>query len=345
MPRRKNGPITLALPESLKPKTLTFFCELNGKELEALFSDPSIITDLQDLSASISMGILDLSQERAQVVKLLNASGIPVIAWQLLQEEQGYWYHMYNAPQAANSYARFTSWTAQNGLEWAAIGVDIEPDIGEFQQLMTHKMGLVRTLLHRGINRDDMFVARSAYIALVTQMESDGYQVESYEFPFILDELKAGSTLVRRIMGITDVPANKRVLMLYTSFFRPYGTAFLWSYSQDADAVAVGITGGGIELKGAMLKPPLDWDEFSKDLSIASHWSQNIHIFSLEGCIQQGFLSRLKEFDWDQPVKPLQPWTSLVAALRTFFQIALWLSAHPILSIAILVGALSLFIL
>lgn len=329
----------------MMPVKLTFFCELGGKELEALFSDLSVITHLQELGASLALGILDLSRERASVVRRLNASGIPVIAWQLLPKEQGYWYNMRNAPEAANRYAEFSAWTAHYTLKWAAIGVDVEPDIGEFQQLMTHKMGLMRTLLQRGFGRKNLLDVRAAYYALVTQMEADGYRVESYEFPFIVDELQVGSTLLRRILGVTDVPANQRVLMLYTSFFRPYGAAFLWSYARNADSVGIGITGGGVELEGIAQHPPLSWDEFSRDLRLAYRWNKQLHIFSLEGCVQQGFLARLKRFDWEQPVAPIQPWSALVATLRVLLLTALWLSAHPLLVFAILAGILYLFAL
>ena len=59
--------------------------------------------------------LVDLSPERAEVVRRLNAAGVPVIAWQLLPEEQGYWYNMSNAPSAAARYSAFRAWTAEHG--------------------------------------------------------------------------------------------------------------------------------------------------------------------------------------------------------------------------------------
>jgi hypothetical protein len=47
---------------------LTFFCELEAQPLEALFTNPQVIPDLKGLNAGVSLGILDLSPERAGVV-------------------------------------------------------------------------------------------------------------------------------------------------------------------------------------------------------------------------------------------------------------------------------------
>ena len=76
------------------------------------------------------------------------------------------------------------------------------------------------------------------------------------------------------------MPSDRRVLMLYSSFFRPYGTAILCSYACGADSVAVGITGGGVEFPG-INSAPLDWDEFSRDLRLARRFCDDIHVFSL----------------------------------------------------------------
>lgn len=309
---------------------LTFLSELDGRALEALFRDPGVISRLLELRASISLGTPDLSPERAGVVRRLNEAGIPVIAWQLLPREQGYWYNMCNSPQAVDRYAEFIAWTTREGLQWSGIGVDIEPDIGEFQYLLTQKWRLVRAVLRRGCGKRQMYAARSTYATLLRQMESDGYRVESYEFPFMVDELKAGSTLLRRFLGVTDVPAGRHVLMLYSSFFRPFGSAVLWSYAPDADSVGIGITGGGIDLEGIGYHAPLNWEEFARDLRLARRWRNDLHIFSLEGCVRQGFLEQLPTFDWNRPTRPPQPWTVVVALLRRLLRATLWCSAHPL---------------
>lgn len=324
------------------PKNLTFFCELYSDDLVKLFSDPCIIEQLRTLGATISLGIVDFSDERASVVQQLNKNGISVIAWQLLSVEQGYWYNMSNADQAISGYEEFLEWTNKHNLRWAGLGVDIEPDITEFQDLLTNKLRVIPVLFKRIFRKKRYDDACKIYHALVTKMQNDLYTVDSYEFLFMDDDRKAGSCLFGRILGVTDVPANRRVLMLYSSFFRPYGAAVLCNYACGADSVAVGLTGGGVELDG-IEQPPLNWEELSRDLRLARRSCEDIHIFSLEGCVKQGFIEPLTRFDWNHPVKIPQPLTSLLTFARVLSFPVLWLSTHPFLSG--LISGLMLFLI
>ncbi len=45
---------------------------MGGREMKALFADTTLIPTLQQLNAEIRMGMLDLSPERAEVVRQLN---------------------------------------------------------------------------------------------------------------------------------------------------------------------------------------------------------------------------------------------------------------------------------
>lgn len=304
---------------------------MDGSSLTDLFQDSGVIDRLSELNAQLSLGIVDHSPERAAVVQRLNRAGIPVIAWQLLPMDQGYWYHMCNATEAISRYDDFSHWSKSEGLKWAGIGVDIEPDIHEFQHLLINKRQLIHTLFKRGCSKKRLISAQFQYRELITRMQADGYRVDSYEFPFMQDERHMGATLLQRLTGIMDVPADRRVVMLYTSFFRPYGPAVLWDYAQHSQSVGVGLTGGGVEMEGIDPKPPLDWNEFSRDLLLAHRWVDDIHVFSLEGCIRQGFLQRLVDFDWERPAMPPHPWSELVVIVRKLMRMGLWLSARPTL--------------
>jgi len=88
-----------------------FFCELDAPELTALLTDGTVIAQLAALGAQISLGLRDLSAARAAAVRRLSAAGIPVITWQLLPAEQGYWYNLSNSHHAAARYAAFQAWT------------------------------------------------------------------------------------------------------------------------------------------------------------------------------------------------------------------------------------------
>lgn len=295
---------------------LTFFCELEAEPLRELFADPAVMEHLVGLKASVSLGLLDLSAERAGVVRRLHAAGIPVIAWQLLPAEQGYWFNLDNAPQAAARYEAFREWTDAHGLRWDGVGLDIEPDLHELRRLLAGRWRQLLALLRRLRQRERLRRAREAYEALIARIREDGYRVDTYQLPLIVDERQAGSTLLQRLLGIIDLPAEREVLMLYSSFVRPHGAGLLESYGPQARSIGVGSTGGGVELPGAGSAPPLSWDEFSGDLRRARRLCADLHIFSLEGCVRQGFLPRLQAFDWSGPEEAPKTTTRRMKLMR-----------------------------
>jgi len=194
----------------LSPR-LTFFCELEAEPLQALLTE-QILARLSALNAAVSLGLLDLSPQRAACVRRLNQAGIPVIAWLLLPKEQGYWFNVANAPQALAFYDRFKAWTESEGLKWAGVGLDIEPDIREFSALARNwprqiPRWLGRLFWNRRVQR-----ARQLYCQLVARIHADGYLAEAYQFPFIADERHAHTTLLQRLTGLVDLRVDREPL-------------------------------------------------------------------------------------------------------------------------------------
>ena len=318
----------------MTPPKLTFFCELDTLALETLFTNSTVIDDLVALQAALSLGIIDLSPQRAEIVRRLNQAGVPVIAWQLLPKEEGYWFNSGNAPQAKQRYANFKTWTAEQNLHWAGIGIDIEPDIRQAQKLIDHKWQFLTTLIKQQQDSQKLSQAQADYQALVAQMQADGYPVDSYLIPFIIDERQAGATLLQRLAGLVDVAVDREVLMLYSSYMRPHGPGILWNYAAEGQSAGLGNTGGGVDVGGLLDIPPLSWLELARDLRLARQWTDDIHIFCLEGCVAHGLLDQLKDFDWSET--PAQP-PHNAAQINLFRQIAralLWLSANPMLLLA-----------
>jgi len=280
---------------------LTFFCELEPAPLQALFAQENILETLKRLRASVSLGILDLTPERAAMARRLNQAGIPVMAWLLLPKDQGYWFNLDNADHAARRYAAFKGWSEEHGLRWQAVGLDIEPDINQLQTLAASRLRGLRQFLRRA-SRQRLDRGRNSYVDLVRRIRADGFFVESYQFPFIIDERSAGSRLVQRLTGVLDLPVDREVLMLYTSFTPAIGPGLLWSYGRHAGGIGLGSTGGGVTMDGLVDTRSLTWEQFERDLLLAARMKSELYIFSLEGCVEQGFLPRLMGFHWDQPV-------------------------------------------
>jgi hypothetical protein len=309
---------------------ITFACELDPQPLQNLFANPEVISFLQATRATVSLGILDLSQERAEVVRRLNEAGVPVTAWLLLPKDQGYWFNLDNYPQAAARYEQFIPWSRENNLSWARIGLDIEPDFRAMQTIKKNRLAGIRQLTRTTFQRRRLSRAMRAYQKLVRQIHADGFIVETYQIPLIVDERKARSSVIQRLAGLVDLPeADREVLMLYSSFMRPWGQGILWSYGSQAQAIGVGITGGGVDVEGMLDTRPLNWTELQTDLLLSHQHSQHIFIFSLEGCVQQNFLPLLRDFNWNQPVQI--PYSSAQHAenYRTLVQRVLFLTTRP----------------
>ncbi len=312
----------------MRQPRLTFACELDTPRLTELFADASVMVELQALRARVALMLSDYSAERAQVIQQLNQAGVPVVAIPLVAAEDGYYFTADNPPQAEQSYERWKEWTAQHGLVWDGVGLDIEPEGNLFQQLIDNPWRLPAMVLPRLADTQRPRRARRAYTELVDRIRGDGWAVENYQFPLIADERRAGSTLLQRLLGIVDVATDREVWMLYNSFLRTLGPGLLWSYGPEATGIAVGTTGGGPDVPGHPQMPSLSWEELTRDLRLARQWSDDLYIHSLEGCVWQGFLPRLRSVSWSEPVTPpRQAWVAV--GLRRGLRGTLWASAHP----------------
>lgn len=313
----------------MNPPLLTFFCELKPQDLIALFDTPELIPQLRHLKAGVSLGILDFSPERAAVAKRLNAEGIPVSAWLLLPVEEGYWFNLDNYEAAQRRYRDFQIWTAENQITWHHIGLDIEPDLRWLQTLARDRAGGIRQLVQGVVNRREVARKTAQYQQLVDQIRADGYFVESYQLPNIVDERQMGSRLLARLIGITDLAVDREVLMLYSSFEPGFSPGRLLSYAPDAQAIGVGSTGGGVEMKEGQTMPAFGWNELRRDLLLSARYTDWVYIFSLEGCVRQNILPRMLEMDWSADPF-IDPGEMLPAAVtRRAVRGVLWASAHP----------------
>ena len=313
-----------------RPQVFFACCE-DIAATQALFADGSVIGSLRRLNAGVAIGTDDLSPARAEVVERLNAAGIPVVASFVVPGEQGYYLNAGNAPQAAAHFAAFQQWTAHYRLRWSAIGLDIEPDHRLFDELAHHRLRLISSFLLRYFEFAKMRRAREAYDNLIRRMQSEGYVVETYQLPLIVAERKAHVTLLERLLGIVDVRGNEEVVMIYTSFNKAIGSAMIWTLGPHAERIAIGITNGG--------EYGLNWNEFSRDLIVAAHFSNTVGVFNLEGSVQRDFLSRLEKLDWHQSISITPQSLRKAHRLSALVVMVLWLGElAPFLSLVFLVA-------
>lgn len=307
----------LARPE------LIFACDRPTSQLQELFT-PNVIADLAALHAGVALSTEDFTSERAAMAKKLSDAGISLFAWLVLPHDEGYYVNAVNAPQTSERFEAFDRWTRENGLHWQAVGLDIEPSLTEFAAMRDHKLRLAATLIRRAFDAERAKRAQFEYAALIRRMQSRGYRVQTHQLPFIADERKAHTTILERTLGIVDVRGDEEVLMLYTSFNHETGAGMIWAYGLEAQVIAVGSTAGSGDPATDARVPPLNWDEFSRDLIVAAHFTHRVGIYSLEGCVKQGFLPRLKALDWHAPVMVSADALGRGASFRERAQHVLW---------------------
>lgn len=275
-------------------------CEHDIEEDRTLFADPSLIRSLLVLHASIAIALPDFSAKRMDIVRRLNREGIPVVAWILLSKEQGVYMNAANTREASARVAEFEAWTRSEGLHWDAVGLDIEPDFAMIERLRGHPLRAIGTVLKRSANGAALARANSEYAGLVDRIRADGYGVETYEMPYVPLERDVHSSLLDRVLGTANVRTGEDYLMLYTTFARPVGAAMIWVLGKNAQGIAVGSTDGNAAPGSA--GGPLSWDEFERDLIVASHFTHQVGVYDLEGCVRQGFMPRLMAMNWNESV-------------------------------------------
>jgi len=308
---------------------LTFFCELPIAELKSLFASTALIKKLRDLNANVSMGMQDFSPSRAEIMKKLTHAGIPVTAWLLLPKDEGYWTNLDTISATARVYGKFKQWSKENDLHWAAIGLDIEPSL-QRMELLSHKWkSQVFYTLKRLFRGSYYRKAHSDLNSLINLIRSDGYAVETYNFPIVIEERNASSEILARALGTPALDADREVLMLYSSFFDHDGDAILKSYARDAQGIGLGSTGGGVELEDGQPLRSMRWIDLRRDLLIAKEFSDHLYIFSLEGCVQNEYLDRLLDFDWNTTIKVEPSAVAKVNVIRKLGQGLLWMLSHP----------------
>lgn len=286
---------------------ITYFVELPSPALVRLFDErPEVLKGLTRSGAAVAMAMLELDEARAEVVRRLNGQGVPVTAWLVLEPSQGYWLTADNAELAHRRYSAVLAWAREHDLQLEAVGLDIEVPHEDAVALIKQGGRALKQMIRSRRSRAALAQASRQYSVLVDRIRGDGFRVETYQFPMILDERRAGTTALQRTLGVVDLTPDREVLMLYRSMLPGLsGEVLVDAYGPEAQAIAVGITGGGVEfILEALDLRLLDLNRVLTELRRARRYTEHLYVFSLEGCVEAGFFGDLCQADLSLPQPP-----------------------------------------
>ncbi|MFT5619674.1 MAG: hypothetical protein ACI85I_002921 [Arenicella sp.] len=279
---------------SARPQ-ITFFSQLQAHELEAFFTDTVMLQQLQNLNASVIMGMVDFHEDRAKTIELLNSYNIPVTAWLLLSKEDDYFFHANNSGLAKERYADFKKWNLEKKLGIQRIGIGIEPDLEHLKKMEDGSPNAWLAAL-RKVNQEGVY-GEVQYQALVSKIQSDSFEVESYIYPYLLESESEG---IRKLAGLIQVNTDKEIPMIFSSHTSESKENLIESYARthQLQSIGIGSTGGDFSVHGIKKPKSLNWKETSEDLQTAYNFANDIYLFSLEGCQRQNMLEKLLDLEW-----------------------------------------------
>jgi hypothetical protein len=291
-----------------------------------------VLPFLSEQGCAISMGLVDLSPSRAEIVRRLESSGVPVTAWILLDVEDGYWLNADNSDRALERWRETAAWAEREGLRLHRAGLDIEFPRVESEGAIRDKRRAFLSMLRRRRSREQIREAERAYERVVDEIRESGRTVEAYQFAYLLDERAAGTTLLRRSLGVVDVAVDAEVYMLYSSYM---GRAGAEVYFADAPCIALGVTGGGVNAGNPDARHRfLSFEQLEQELRAAAAYTRQIYVFSLEGCVEQGMLPAIAGLRWDDPAASPRPSEERRARLNR--RLTQWVfRAEPLLDVLI----------
>jgi len=304
---------------------LVFFCELDTPVLRQIVDDGSTLPLLSKLNATICLAVQDMSRERAEIVKDLNMAGIPVSAW-INQDRSIDYRSMIEAAEATNrKFEAFKFWTIQQGLTWRAVGLDLPPDRRVVDKANRNPWFRFTAGVRNMAAFSKYNKASRYYKSLANQIRAEGFLLEAYHVPILLDERILKTNLAKRFYGLFDFRADREIVLLYNECVQSNLTGYIWSYGKDSRYIGF----GGLPTDETSIRSSnhLEWNILAQELQLAFQWANAIYIFSLEDCLQRSILPNLVGFGWDKMTFDPSQQGRLLDHRRSSIQLGLWLAS------------------
>ena len=251
------------------------------------------------------------SDELASLLRAAAAEGVPVIAWMLLPEEDGYWFNETNSDEARTVVLAFLDWIEEELIPLRWILFDMEMGLEQTAVMESGDLlGTVLPMLQENVDPEAYETATAAYSELVLEVKGRGYVVTAAAYPFIIDDLLDDDHDIQDAFNtpIVGVPFDEVYYMAYRTTFTKLtgmepGPHLIYQYAHEAyelfgEQAVIGLgTIGDIGMVSDIgFNEP---SELAEDVAAArAGGNERIFIFSLDGMLDVG---------------PLEDWLDLAA--------------------------------
>lgn len=224
---------------------------------------------------------------------------VPVRAWLLLPDAQGYWPHAGNAEIFAQTAHRLMDWIDAEKLPLPVLIADLEPSLADSlhlrQLLLQRHLPALWAHLRQSQRALKLAAAREVFNRLIHELHQRGTQAWAVTYPLVVEDAQAGNTCFQELLQlpVTGVNWDALSLMTYRSSFRDLlgfslSPHFVKGYFEDARKcfqqplqAALGVVGTVGKLSESGYHDPA---ELAADCEAARQAGvSEIQIFSLDG--------------------------------------------------------------
>ena len=235
--------------------------------------------------------------------------GVPVRAWLLLTDEEGYWPGEDNLPAFEALVDAFWTWNEDEALEVEWINVDLEPPLSLSNELAAAleggDLGPAVPLLLEQVDREEHLASRTAWAAAVDRWHDRGIKVACDALSYVLDDFADGDPDLQDMFEspVEGVPWDEVGFLVYQILYQDsdgnqLGPDLVRSYTEtavgqfgDRTAIALGTignTGKNTTIVGYAEPGALHADEAAALAAGAPH----VLLFSVDGMKGEGGLPR-----------------------------------------------------
>lgn len=307
--------------ENLSPASMAGVTYILAEEFDAY---PDVEAMLPEIAGHPEIAIcLAIRAEQSQSDELRSLllaaarEGVPIIAWLLLSEEEGYWFSEENLEAARTQTYAFLDWIeeGQIPLEWLML--DMEMSLEKTRKLEEGDLnGVIIPMLQANLDPEAFASATQAYAEFVGDLKQRGYKVSAAAYPFILDDLLDEDSEIQDAFNtpIEGVGFDEIYFMAYRTSFANLlgmmpGPYIVYEYAMEAKAafgnrgvIGLGIIGDIGQISDEGYTEP---EQLAEDIAAArAGGNERVFIFSLDGMNAVGPLDEWLQLKSTEPSEP-----------------------------------------